>query len=217
MDLVELIKSRRSIRHFKQDVPPRAVIRECLEAASWAPNPTNQQPWHFTIATGKQLKEISGIILEVFPRRMKDIDPYRGIPRDCELRKNETFGKLLTAAKQAGFDPQELFPKNLTFYGAPVAVIFSVHKMENNLYRYATVAALENFLLAAHAGGLGTCWLSAVAACQDEIKPVLAIPDGMEILDGVGLGYPVQDSALNTYKRTRLTVDETATWIGFEE
>jgi len=215
MDILEAIKSRRSIRIFENRIPPRETIRECLEAATWAPNPTNQQPWEFIIATGKELKKISEIIIKTFPQRMKEVDPYRGIPSSCEKRKNETFAKLLSAAKEEGIDPKEMFQKNLAFYGAPVAVIFITYRMEHNLYRFSTTAALQNFLLAAHAKGLGTCWLSAVAACQEEIKGFLKISEDKEILDGVALGYPVKDSPLNTYPRTRLPIEEITTWIGF--
>ena len=215
MDILEAIKSRRTIRIFEDRIPPRETIQECLEAAAWAPNPTNQQPWEFIIATGKELEKISEIILKIFPQRMKELDPYKGIPDPCEKRKNETFEKLLSAAKKEGMDPKEMFKKNLSFYGAPVAVIFITYKMEHNLYRFSTTAALQNFLLAAHAKGLGTCWLSSVAACQEDLKGYLKVPEDKEILDGVALGYPVKDSPLNTYPRTRLPIQEITKWIGF--
>ena len=215
MNILEVIKSRRSFRVFEKRVPPKKIIRECLEAATWAPNPTNQQPWEFMVATGEILERISEIIVKAFPQRMKEIDPYKGIPKSCEKRKDETFDKIFSAAKEAGIDSKDLFQRNLTFYGAPVAVLFITYKMDHNLYRHSTAAALQNFLLAAHAKGLGTCWLSSVAACQEELKEFLKISEEKEILDGVALGYPVKDSPLNTYPRTRLKVEEVTTWLGF--
>ena len=50
MSVLEVIKSRRSIRVFEKKVPPKEVIRECLEAATWAPSATDQQPWEFIVA-----------------------------------------------------------------------------------------------------------------------------------------------------------------------
>jgi nitroreductase len=216
MDMLELIKQRRSIRCFKQEVPPKKMILECIEAAAWAPSPTNQQPWHFIAAAGEDLKKISEVIMNIFPQRMKEIDPYTGIPDACKARKDETFAQLFAAAKEEGLDPKALFQKNLTFYGAPVAVLFLCSKMEMSLYRHATTAALQNFLLAAHAKGLGTCWLSSVVACQDEIKSLLNISDDKEILDGIALGYPVKGAPLNSFPRTRLPVQEVTTLLGFE-
>jgi len=215
MDVLEMIKSRRSIRVFDDRIPPKETIQECLEAAAWAPNPTNQQPWEFMVATGDSLKKISETVIKTFPQKMKEVDPYKGIPKSCEERKNETFEKVVSAAKEAGIDTRDLFQKNLAFYGAPVAVLFVTYKLEHNLYRHATAAALQNFLLAAHARGLGTCWLSSVAACQEEIKTLLKISDDKEILDGVALGYPKPDSPLNSYPRTRLPVKDITKWLGF--
>jgi len=215
MDMREVIKSRRSVRIFEKRIPTKKIIAECLEAATWAPNPSNQQPWEFMVATGETLEKISEIIVKTFPQKMIEVDPYRGIPKSCEERKNETFEKIFSAAKEADIDSKDLFQKNLTFYGAPVAVLFITYKMEHNLYRYSTAAALQNFLLAAHARGLGTCWLSSVAACQEEIKAFLKISQEKELLDGVALGYPVKDSPLNNYLRTRLPVEEVSTWLGF--
>jgi nitroreductase len=215
MDIMEVIRSRRSIRVFNDRIPPKEIIQECLEAATWAPNPTNQQPWEFLVVTGDSLKKISETVIKIFPQRMKEVDPYKGIPKSCEERKNETFEKIVSAAKEEGIDIKDLFQKNLAFYGAPVAVLFVTYKLEQSLYRHATAAALQNFLLAAHASGLGTCWLSSVVACQEEIKPLLKIPDEKEILDGVALGYPELDSPLNSYPRSRLPVSEITKWLGF--
>jgi len=215
MDILEVIKYRRSIRAFTKRVPSKGIIQECLEAATWAPNPSNQQPWEFIVITGESLKKISEIITQTFPQRLKEIDPYKNIPESCEKRKNETFEKIFSAAKEAGIDPKDLFQKNLSFCGAPVAVLFLTYKMEHDFYRYSTVAVLQNFLLAAHAKGLGTCWVSTVSACQEEIKAHLKIPEEKEILDGVALGYPAKNYPLNTFPRTRLPIKEVTTWIGF--
>jgi len=216
MDMLEGIKQRKSIRCFKQEVPPKEVILECIEAATWAPSPTNQQPWQFIVAAGEELRNISEVITKVFPRRMKELDPYAGIPDACRARKDETFARLFAAAQAENLDPKALFQKSLAFYGAPAAVLFLTGRMEMSLYRHATAAALQTFLLAAHAKGLGTCWMSTVAACQEDIKSLLNISGDKEILDGVALGYPVEDAPLNTFPRTRLPVREVTTLLGFE-
>jgi nitroreductase len=83
------------------------------------------------------------------------------------------------------------------------------------LYHLSTAAALENFLLAAQAQGLGTCWLNVVIVCQEDIKKHLGISEDREILGGVAVGYPVADSPFNTFTRTRVPVDEVTTWLGF--
>ena len=76
MGMLEVIKSRRSIRVFDKTVPSKEIIRECLEAAAWAPSATDQQPWEFIVATGDALEKISDIIEENFAQRMQDSDPF---------------------------------------------------------------------------------------------------------------------------------------------
>ena len=66
MKIAELLKQRKSIRHFKPEQPPQQEILDCLEAASWAPNPTSQQPWKFIVLTGSSLQKINGVIEENF-------------------------------------------------------------------------------------------------------------------------------------------------------
>jgi nitroreductase len=58
MDIVEAIRTRRSIRGFKPDPVPKKVIGEILEIASRAPSAMNTQPWEFTVLTGDVLEDV---------------------------------------------------------------------------------------------------------------------------------------------------------------
>jgi len=49
MDLWEAIRTRRSIRAYKPDPVPRALVEKVLEAARLAPSAANRQPWHFFV------------------------------------------------------------------------------------------------------------------------------------------------------------------------
>jgi nitroreductase len=215
MNMLNVIKSRRSIRLFESKVPPKEVIRECLEAATWAPSGSNQQPWDFVVATGEELGKICDIIQENFAERMKGIDPFADLPEPCQKRQEEIFATLMQISQSEGVDPMSVFQKSLRFFEAPVGIYFVTYKRKDSLYRLSTAAALENFLLAAQAQGLGTCWLNVVIVCQEDIKKHLGISEDKEILGGVAVGYPVADSLFNTFTRTRVPVDEVTTWLGF--
>ena len=58
MNFDELARSRRSIRGYKKDPVPRAVIEEIIEAAKSAPSSMNTQPWHVHVLTGRVLDEV---------------------------------------------------------------------------------------------------------------------------------------------------------------
>jgi nitroreductase len=217
VDLLDVIKSRRSIRAFEEKLPPKETIQQCLEAATWAPSATNQQPWEFIVLTGNELTKVNEIILENFAERMQANDSFGNVPAHLAKRQQEIFSTLVDVGEKDGIDPNEIFQNSLCFFNAPVGVYFVTYKRVDHQYRLSTAAALENFLLAAHAKGLGTCWLTVTVICEEDIKKHLGISEDKELLGGVALGYPVKDCLLNTFKRTRVPVDEVTRWLGFEE
>ncbi len=216
MSVLEVIKSRRSIRVFEKRVPPKEVIRECLEAAIWAPSATDQQPWEFIVAKGDELEKISDIIEENFAQRMQDSDPFGDdLPESCKKRQQAIMSTLIQIAEKEGIDPNSVFQKSLRFFEAPVGVYFVTYKSKSNQYILSITAALENFLIAAQAKGLGTCWLGVSVVCQEDIKKHLKISEDKEILAGVAVGYPDQESLFNNFTRTKVPVGDITRWLGF--
>jgi len=57
MDMLKLIKSRRSIRKYKEKIPSDKEIKKILEAGRWAPSGLNNQPWRFLVIKEKEIKE----------------------------------------------------------------------------------------------------------------------------------------------------------------
>lgn len=58
MDFEELVNSRRSVRGFKDQAVPRAVIEDILAVAKRAPSSMNTQPWHVHVLTGEPLEQL---------------------------------------------------------------------------------------------------------------------------------------------------------------
>ena len=219
MDLIALIKKRKSIRHFKSEQPPKEVILECLEAAAWAPNPTSQQPWRFIVLTGDKLKEVIKAIeenfAEAFQKKEEQPSPIlsEGIAKNLKERKEKAFQQMISILKEKGVDMQAVGSGNFNFHNAPVGIIFATYPWKDQNFFKSTVAAMENFLLAATAKGLGTCWMNAVSICQEYIKKVLNLPPEVILIDGVAVGYPVEDSPLNQLPRERLPISEVTDWL----
>lgn len=57
MSVLEVIKKRRSVRRYKEDLIPGEVLLRVVEAARLAPSGKNLQPWKFIIVSDKVLKE----------------------------------------------------------------------------------------------------------------------------------------------------------------
>lgn len=59
MDILEVIKSRRSVRAFKAEPVPEETLRKLVEAACWAPSGSNMQSWQFVILRNQeQMKKV---------------------------------------------------------------------------------------------------------------------------------------------------------------
>ena len=57
MDIIDIIKKRRSIRRFKPDLVPEDLVKKIIEAATWAPSACNIQGWRFIIVDDPTIKE----------------------------------------------------------------------------------------------------------------------------------------------------------------
>ena len=64
-DTLDLLKSRRSIRKYKNKPVEEEKIQKCLEAARWAPSASNKQPWEFLIVTDEKVR-----------MKLSEIHPY---------------------------------------------------------------------------------------------------------------------------------------------
>lgn len=53
---LEMIRTRRSVRHFSSEPVPLDVVETAIEAASRAPSGANQQPWRFVLVTDPEIK-----------------------------------------------------------------------------------------------------------------------------------------------------------------
>jgi nitroreductase len=57
VETLEAIRTRRSIRKYKDKIVPKEKIKVILEAGRWAPSGMNNQPWRFIVVTDKKTKE----------------------------------------------------------------------------------------------------------------------------------------------------------------
>ncbi len=217
MDLLKLIKQRKSIRTFTKEVPPRQLILECLEAASWAPNPTSQQPWQFIVLSGNSLIKVSEIIKESYSgaagKTAPQLTENSENARMLEQRKKENFSEMLGFLKEHNTDMTSLGEGNFNFHRAPLAIIFATYPYKDQNHIKSTVSAMQTFMLAATARGLGTCWANAVSICQDAIKKELELQDELILVDGISVGYPDLEAPINNVPRHRLPIEQVVSWL----
>ena len=64
MELTEVIKNRRSIRHFNNEKLSKETINKILTSGILAPSAKNRQPWNFIVIENPDLKKEIGDLLE---------------------------------------------------------------------------------------------------------------------------------------------------------
>lgn len=208
MDVKEAIRTRRSIRKYKNIAVPKDVIMELLEAATLAPSASNRQPWEFVVIHRSYLDALDETLQKAFQERMADIpeEDMRRALQDLPIPVDESGDKLKGLGR---------FYRTLG--GAPVAVMVVVPK-ETDLWIWKNsvsdaAAAIENLMLAACEKGLGTCWLTGpLKARANMIASFVSLPQDREIVAIVALGYPDHDPPMPPKK----PVGGKVRWLGFK-
>lgn len=150
MDLMDAIKTRRSIRRYKPAPVSEEVLKEVLNAARLAPSADNAQPWKILVVRDEQMK----LKLAAASNGQKFIAQAPLVLVVCGL-------------------PDEAFPT--------IGGYMSSHVIDVSI-------AVDHLTLAAHAFGLGTCWIGWFK--EDKVREILGIPEDVRIVALTPLGYP---------------------------
>jgi len=63
LHLIDALHARKSVRAFKSDPVPRALVEELLVLASRSPSGTNIQPWKVHVVAGEVRKRLEQEVL----------------------------------------------------------------------------------------------------------------------------------------------------------
>ncbi|NJD56050.1 MAG: nitroreductase family protein [Nitrospirae bacterium] len=55
MDIIDIIRTRRSVRKFTEEAVSDEVVDAILEAGRWAPSGQNNQPWRFAVVRDREI------------------------------------------------------------------------------------------------------------------------------------------------------------------
>lgn len=184
--ILDIMKTRRSIRRYKQKDVPDELLYKIMEAGRWSPSGDNGQPWRFIIVRDPDTKKALGKIATEGSGRRFTAEYFTG-------KMQERFEGLKDEEKKArAFKKLRSGVVSSFLADAPV-IIMVCALLDVWDVPYDASMALQNMQLMAHTLGLGTCVVVApVSDMRDDIKTMalLKIPHGYKIVSPLAVGYP---------------------------
>lgn len=168
MEAIHAIHARRTIRVYRPDPVDRRLLTQVLWAAVQAPTPpvSGPAPWKLCVIEGAERLAAYGVRAKQY------------------AREHQSPGQRLTWTDRADFK---------VFWSAPTAVLFC-GKTNNPEAPFDCCRAAQNMLIAAHALGLGTCWVGAPIPwlTSSGVAEELGIPEGFHASAVVLVGCPAE-------------------------
>jgi nitroreductase/NAD-dependent dihydropyrimidine dehydrogenase PreA subunit len=194
-DLVQLMRSRRSCRHFRSSPVPLDVLQDLVRIGMAAPSGTNSQLWTFTIVPDRASIEALGDGVLGFFRKLNKMVEKRSARLASRFMKGDplnTYADGYYERIRDGIREYDEKGTDLLFRGAPAAIIVGSEPGASTPTEDALLAS-QNILLAAHAMGYGTCLIGfAVAAMSKKprIKRIVGIPKDEKVHAVIIVGEP---------------------------
>jgi len=216
MDLLKVIKERRSIRAFKPDPVPKQTIEEILRLAILAPSAINLQPWELIVVSGEERERLSRRLIKAYREKQISCGPgnVKPLPKTFAKRGAKTLESMNPFFEEMGVDPNQFINEgSCNFYGAPTAILICIDDSFPNARLVDIGLILGYLLLIAHEFGLSTCPIGLITAYNDEIKDLLNIPENKNVAIGVAIGYPDLDIPIARFKSQRDDLEKFIRWI----
>ena len=179
-DLLRALRERRSVRRYTAEPVAREQLLQLLEIAGWAPSAHNRQPWRFAVVQSEGVKQKLAAAMGARLRadRLADGDEPALVDQDTERsRARIVEAPAVIVACMTVAEMDSYADDRRTAAEGVMAV-------------QSTAMAVQNLLLAAHAGALGACWMCAPLFCQDTVAAVLQLPAGWQPQALITVGHP---------------------------
>ena len=193
-ELVNIFRSRRSIRKYRQEPVDDDAVRDLIEFAVTAPSGSNCQDWEFAVLNGREkvwdfAQQVKSFFIKI--NRLAGSPVVRALSVPFMGRRlinyynehYETVKRAITEGEQ-GIDR--------LFHGAPCVIV--IHSgMEGSTPVEDGTYSAYNICMLAHYMGLGTCLIGfAVEAINRsvELKNYLDIYEKNRVHAVIALGRP---------------------------
>jgi len=190
-DFFTVVDTQRALRRFRSDPVPDDVLRRVLDAATRAPSARGAEPWFFVVVRDARTRAAIGERYRTAWDAGAQFTAATDADRD--VRERPHYARMMRAAGDLA----------ARFADAPVVIACCLDhrqlgpiagpdlELRSPVAAYASIfPAVQNLLLAARALGLGTTLTTLHRGFEPDLKTLLGVPDEVEIVALVPLGYP---------------------------
>lgn len=184
MDAIEAIRTRRSLRQLAERAVPRALVDEALALACSAPAPHHTRPWRYVV---------------VSPARREALAERMGTAWRTDLERDghpeALIVKLLAKSRRQIVAAPALVLACLTHEGLRDWPDERRARNEFAMAQQSIGAGMQNIMLAMHARGLASYWISAPLFAPEAVREALDLPADWLAQAFVVIGYPAEGAA----------------------
>jgi nitroreductase len=178
-DVWEAMSTARTIRRFTDEPVDDATLARCLEAATWAPSGANAQAWRFIVLRSPEQR---AVVAKAAAHALEVIEPVYGMTRpaaDDTSRRARDNRATYELHDRAGEFTSVLFTQKRFPTASELLLGGSIFP------------AMQNFLLAARAQGLGACLTSWGSYGGEQVlRDAVGVPEDWMIAGHIAVGWP---------------------------
>jgi len=220
MDVVEALNTRFTCRAFKADPVDRSTLEKIMEAALRSPSWANTQPWEVYVAGGEVVNRLREAYLanlkNCIPRSPELTAPKQWPPTHL-MRMENLKSERMATIERVCLDKSMLkgLPEmNYHFFYAPIVAYICMDKTLTPWSIYDLGLFSQSLMLAARHYGVDSAPAVTLVAHPDLVRKELKIPEDLQIIIGIALGYADTDHPQNKFRSPRRTVSEAITFKG---
>ena len=224
MNFDDVVLGRRSIRGYKPDPVPKALIAEVIEMAMRAPSSLNTQPWNFYVVAGAPLDRIRAGNTErnlagvPSSREFRSHGEYAGAHRERQIDIAKQLFAAMGIERHDKDARQDWVLRGFRQFDAPVSVVVTFDRSirEGDIGPFDCGAIANALVNAAWSRGLG-CVINSQGIMQSPVvREHAGIPDDQVIMICIAMGFPDESFPANAVVSRRKSVDEAVNYVGFD-
>jgi len=198
----DIVNSRKSVRGFKPDPVPPALLEQVFADALRAPSNCNTQPWQVHVASGQSIETLRSAMPDGFMSGQFTMDfpydgKYHGVYKERQYASAEALYSAMGISREQKDKRGVAFMRNFTFFDAPHAAFLFLPEPFGlreacDLGMYA-----QTLMLSMVAHGLGCCPQTALSFQAKLVRETLGVHEENKLLFGISFGYEDPDHPAN--------------------